>query len=261
MELVRSCRIHKSRIPPSTFIRLKLTVCPVIRQLRELQIATAQPLGAFILHIIRILAGIVLAFVISWRVTLVTMAGIPVSFIVISFTSSRMSPILKVQQSELSEASKIAYDAFKSIDVVKCLNGQSSTYAQMMARIKTAARLYMKLAVLVSVQTAFPRFMSFVMFVQGFWYGNVLVQSGKTTPGDVLTTFWACLIVTQSLAQLVQHSASLERGKIAGETLYQYIFADAMNESQFRIQRNRYPNLHTEDIVLKDVSPAIVGKW
>jgi ATP-binding cassette subfamily B (MDR/TAP) protein 1 len=165
-----------------------------------------------------------------------------------------MSPILKAQQSELSEASKITYDAFKSIDVVKCLNGQSSTYAQMMARIKAAARLYMKLAVLITVQTAFPRFMSFVMFVQGFWYGSILVQSGKLTPGDVLTTFWACLIVTQSISQLVLHSATLERGKIAGETLHQYICADAMDGSRFRTQRNRYPNLHTEDIVLKDVS-------
>lgn len=189
------------------------------------------------------------------------MAGIPISFIVVSFASSRMSPILKAQQLELSESSKIAYDAFKSIDVVKSLNGQSPTYAQMMARINSAARLYMRLAVLISVQTAFPRFMSFIMFVQGFWYGSILVQSGKTTPGDVLTTFWACLIVTQSLAQLVQHSASLERGKIAGETLYQYIWTDAMNEPQIRTQRNRYPNFHTEDIVLKDVSPAIVRKW
>lgn len=189
------------------------------------------------------------------------MAGIPISFIVISFTSSRMSPILKAQQSELSEASKITYDAFKSIDVVKCLNGQSSTYTLMMTRIKAAAQLYMKLAILISVQTAFPRFMSFVIFVQGFWYGSVLVHSGKSTPGDVLTTFWACLIVTQSMAQLVQHLAELERGKIAGETLYQYICADAMDESRFRTQRNRYPNLHTEDIVLKDVSPAVGGKW
>lgn len=172
-----------------------------------------------------------------------------------------MSPILKAQQSELSEASKITYDAFKSIDVVKCLNGQSSTYSLVMARIQTAARLYMKLAVLVSLQTAFPRFMSFVMFVQGFWYGSILVQSGKSTPGDVLTTFWACLIVTQSIAQLVQHSATLERGKIAGETLYQYICADAMDESRFRTQGNRYPNLHTEDVVLKDVSPAVSKKW
>lgn len=115
----------------------------------------------------------------------------------------------------------------------------------------------MKLAVLISVQTAFPRFMSFVMFVQGFWYGSVLVHSGKSTPGDVLTTFWACLIVTQSMAQLVQHLAALERGKIAGETLYQYICADAMDESRFSPRRNRYPNLHTEDIILKDVSSSL----
>ncbi|EED16479.1 ABC a-pheromone efflux pump AtrD [Talaromyces stipitatus ATCC 10500] len=223
------------------------------KQLRELQIATAQPLGLVIMHVIRILTGIILAFVISWRVTLVTMAGIPVTFAVIIFTSSRMSPILKAQQSELSEASKITYDAFKSIDVVKCLNGQASTYTQMMARIRAAARLYMRLAILSSVQAAFPRFMSSAMFVQGFWYGSVLVRSGRLEPGDVLTTFWACMTVTQSMGQLVQHSATLERGKIAGETLHQYIRAEVTNDSTLKIQRDRYPNLHTEDIVLKDV--------
>ncbi|OKL56524.1 hypothetical protein UA08_08266 [Talaromyces atroroseus] len=226
------------------------------RQLRELQIATAQPLGFFLLHAVRIISAVILAFIISWRVTLVTMAGIPVSFVVITFTSARMAPIMKAQQSELSEASKLTYDAFKSIDIVKCLNGQASTYAQMTARIRSAARYYMKLAVLLSVQVAVPRFMSFLMFVQGFWYGSTLVQVGELTPGDVLTTFWACLIVTQSVSQIVHQSAALERGKIAGEKLIEYVHVPDMDISRTRIQSDRYPDLQTEDIVLKDVTFA-----
>lgn len=206
------------------------------------------------LHIVRVLSALVLALIISWRLTLVTMAGIPVSFAVISLTSSRMTPILKAQQSELSEASKLTYDAFKSIDVVKCLNGQISTYVRMFTRIKAAARLYMKLATLIALQMAFPRFMSFVMFVQGFWYGSSLVQSGKLEPGDVLTTFWACLIATQSISQIVQQSTALERGKIAGETLMDYLRTPDTRDSASKAQRNRYPNLQTEDIVFKDVS-------
>jgi ATP-binding cassette, subfamily B (MDR/TAP), member 1 len=195
----------------------------------------------------------ILAFTISWRVTLVTMAGIPVSFVVITFSSARMAPIMKAQQSELSEASKLTYDAFKSIDVVKCLNGQASTYARMITRIRSAARYYMKLAVLLSVQIAVPRFMSFLMFVQGFWYGSTLVQARELTPGDVLTTFWACLILTQSVSQVVHQSAALERGKIAGETLSEYVHVPDTNDSRIRMQRDRYPDLQTEDIVLKDV--------
>jgi ATP-binding cassette subfamily B (MDR/TAP) protein 1 len=125
----------------------------------------------------------------------------------------------------------------------------------LVSHIRAAARWYLKLAVLTAMQLAFARLTTFAMFVQGFWYGSSLVQSGELTSGDVLTTFWACLITVQSIELGVHQLTILERGKIAGETLRSYLLYRSAEKPPLRVRRDRYPDLHTEDIRFQDVSP------
>jgi ATP-binding cassette subfamily B (MDR/TAP) protein 1 len=224
------------------------------RQMRELQIAAGQPLGSVIQYTIRVLATLALALYLSWKVTLVTIAVVPVSALFISFLSSRMKPVVRAQQSELSGASKLTHDAFSAIEVVKCLNGQTSTYCQFVSYIRAAAKWYMKLAFLTAIQMAWTRFASFAMFVQGFWYGSTLVQSEELTPGQVLSTFWACLIAVQSIEMGINYLPALERGKLAGATLNSYLQGSRPKVSSPGRTRNCCPDPSKGDVVLKDVS-------
>jgi len=57
------------------------------------------------------------------------------------------------------------------------------------------------------------------MFVQGFWYGSTLVSSGKKTPGEVLTNFWAALMATQAFMQIMPQVIVLEKGRNAANKL------------------------------------------
>jgi ATP-binding cassette subfamily B (MDR/TAP) protein 1 len=164
-----------------------------------------------------------------------------------------MKPIVKAQQSELSEASKFSYDAFTAIEVVKCLNGQFSTYWRFISCVRAAGKWYMKLVLFTALQMAFARFTTFAMFAQGFWYGSTLVQSGELTSGDVLSTFWACLIAVQSIELSVNHLPALERGKIAGATLKSYLRGSRPEKSSLA-RRDCCPDLSRGDIVFKDVS-------
>lgn len=193
------------------------------RQIRELQIATSQPLGFTLQHLVRTVAALELAFYTSWKVALVTLAAVPFSSALITFLSSRMKPIIEAQQSKLTDASKLSYDAFTAVEVVKCFNGQFPTYSRFISCIREAARCYLRLALLTSLQIGVTRLMAFGMFVQGFWYGSSLVDSGQLSSGDVLRTFWACLAAIQSIEQIVNHLPALERGKIAGATLKSYL--------------------------------------
>lgn len=222
--------------------------------MRELQIAAGQPLGSVFQYTIRVFAALAFALYLSWKVTLVTIAVVPVSALFISLLSSRMKPVVRAQQSELSAASKLSHDAFTSIDVVKCLNGQTATYWQFVSSIRAAAKCYMKLALLTALQMAWTRFVSFAMFVQGFWYGSTLVQSGELTSGEVLSTFWACLIAVQSIEMSINYLPALERGKVAGATLHSYLQGSPSGVSSRGREINRYPDPSKGDIVLKDVS-------
>jgi ATP-binding cassette, subfamily B (MDR/TAP), member 1 len=66
---------------------------------------------------------------------------------------------------------------------------------------------------------AFARFMVFVMFVQAFWYGSSLVESGSLSAGGVLRTLWACLIAMESIQEILPQIFVLDKGKFAGASL------------------------------------------
>lgn len=164
-------------------------------------------------------AALGLAFYTSWNLALVTLATVPISAVILSFMASKMQPSIKAQQSELDKASKLASNAISSIDVVKCFNGQAFEKNQYHTIIKKAAKWYLRQARANAMQIGFVRVMTLAMFVQGFWYGSHLVSSGKQSAGNVLTTFWSCLIATQSLEQILPQMIVLEKGRAAGAAL------------------------------------------
>lgn len=130
-----------------------------------------------------------------------------------------MQDAIDMQQHELATTSKISYNAFSLIRIVMCFNGQESERRKYLTSLNRAARHYLWQAHLNACQISCVRFMSFGMFVQGFWYGSFLVASGSLSSGQVLRTFWACLVLVQSIEQIFPQAILIEKGKVAGDTL------------------------------------------
>lgn len=155
----------------------------------------------------------------AWNLTLATLATVPVSAVVLSWISGRIQPSIDAQIIELTEASKLANSAISVIDMVKYFNGQDSEMWQYTNAIKKAAKWYLVQAQANAAQIGFVRIMTLGMFVQGFWYGSHLVATGEKDAGEVLTAFWACLVATQAVEQILPQMIVLEKGRAAGATL------------------------------------------
>ncbi|KAK2761305.1 hypothetical protein FQN54_001827 [Arachnomyces sp. PD_36] len=181
-------------------------------QIRDLQMATSQPLGFAIQDVTTAIAALGLAFYTSWNLTLVTLAAVPVTAVALSFISAKTQSSIAAQQEGLAKASKLANNAIVSIDVAKCFNGQAYEVRRYTSAIHDAARHYLRQARANAVQIGFVRLTTLGMFVQGFWYGSSLVGSGKASSGDVLTTFWACLMATQAVEQILPQMMVLQKG-------------------------------------------------
>lgn len=181
--------------------------------------ATSQPLGYAVEYAVTSLAALGVAFYYSWSLTLVTLATVPLSAIILSVISARLQPSIKAQEAELTKASKIVNNTIASIDTVKGFNGQDYEKWQYAGAVKRAAKHYLVEAQANAQQIGFVRLVILGMFVQGFWYGSHLVNTGLKNPGDILTCFWACLMAAQSIEQILPQIIVLEKGKAAGATL------------------------------------------
>lgn len=181
--------------------------------------ATSQPLGFAVQYTITTLVALGVAFYTAWALTLVTLATVPFSAIILAWISARMQPCIETQSENLSQASKLADNAISAIDTVKCFNGQDYEVWQYSKAIRRAALSYLQQAQANALQIGFVRLVTLGMFVQGFWYGSHLVAVGKKTPGQILTAFWACLMATQAIEQILPQMIVLEKGRAAGATL------------------------------------------
>ncbi|KAH9219138.1 P-loop containing nucleoside triphosphate hydrolase protein [Leptodontidium sp. 2 PMI_412] len=187
-------------------------------QIRELQMGVSQPMGFLVYEIFGSLAALGLAFYYSWKLTLVVIATFPVAGVVFFLVSMQLGPAIEAQKRELTKASKYANTAITAINTVKAYNGQDQEVWQYYDTIKKVAASYLIQARCNAAQFGITKFLMVGLFVQGFWFGLVLVKQGMD-PGAVLTTFYACLAAMQGLETVLPQWLVLKKGMSAGQTL------------------------------------------
>ncbi|KAI9680304.1 MAG: hypothetical protein M1829_001190 [Trizodia sp. TS-e1964] len=225
-------------------------------QIRELQIATSQPLGFLVQNSITAIAALGIAFYFCWNLTLVILATFPLAAVILSFISARMQPSIDAQAECLSSASKVFGTAIASIDTVKTFNGQDHELWLYGQSVKKAARFYLIQARSNALQIGFLRLVTLGMFVQGFWYGSTLVAQQSKIAGQILTTFWACLLATQAVEQILPHMIVLEKGKAAGASLRAKVLQMERGRMVTHMSGGLWPSTCNGDIEIKNASFA-----
>jgi ATP-binding cassette subfamily B (MDR/TAP) protein 1 len=123
------------------------------------------------------------------------------------------------QQDKLAEALKYVGNAINSIETVKCFNGQKHELDQYSSRLREVASWYYRVININAQLFGFMGFMTLAMFVQGFYYGGVQVDSGEKNTGDVVTTFYSAISAFQAITSILPQVIVLEKGRTAGSTL------------------------------------------
>ncbi|KAJ3529815.1 hypothetical protein NM208_g9592 [Fusarium decemcellulare] len=224
-------------------------------QTRELQLATSQVLGLLVCDGITSMASLGIALYYSWKLTLVLLATLPLSAIILSLSTRRLEPAIQAQKRDLATASKFAVASITAIDLVKVFNGYDQEVWQYYPAIKAAAKHYLIQAQCNALQMGYVAFWVVAMFVVGFWYGVVLVNDGLP-PGHVLTTFYATLASFQGIEALMPQWLVIAKGMSAGG----FLSSITLNSTRGRLVKpmagSLKPTTCTGDIELTNVSFA-----
>ncbi|KAI1393072.1 P-loop containing nucleoside triphosphate hydrolase protein [Hypoxylon trugodes] len=188
-------------------------------QTRELQMASSVALGSLAAEIATSLANLVVALNGSWKLTLVLLATVPISVIILAMLSRTLKQAIQAQKLELGRASKFVISAVTAIDLVKAFNGTDHETWQYLQAIRRSMDKYLIQARASAGQFCYVRLWIDGMFVLGFYYGVVLVNEGLS-PGNVMTTFYAALAALQAIEAFIPMYMVLARGMSAGQALY-----------------------------------------
>ncbi|KAF3252086.1 hypothetical protein TWF192_004540 [Orbilia oligospora] len=184
-------------------------------QIAEFQLAASQPLGLLLQAAVSVVACLIIAFYFSWHLTLICLAGMPVAALAVAFFSNGMEHGIGQQSLALGSAAQSISRAVKGIDTVKYFNGQEMEISLYGTAVKAAGLAYNRIAKYAAFQNAILRFLTLMVFVQGFWYATTLVTRTTTFQeySGYMTAFWACLIAGQQIETIFPLVIVLEKGK------------------------------------------------
>ncbi|XXH05295.1 hypothetical protein Hte_011720 [Hypoxylon texense] len=207
-------------------------------QSRELQSASSVALGSLVAEAATSLGNLVVALHGSWKLTLVLLATVPVSLVVLSLLSHRFKSAIRAQKQELARASKYAISAVAAVDLVKIFNASDHETWQYLHAIQRSANRYLVQAGAAACQHAYVKLWVEGMFVLGFYYGAVLVNGGAS-PGNIVTTFYAALAALQAFQAFVPTYIILAKGMAAGQAL-DSIISDSADGRKVRRMKGSY---------------------
>lgn len=133
--------------------------------------------------------------------------------------SKKIESRAQSQANQLQHALKYAANAIQSIETVKCFNGERTELNTFATITALSAVLYRRVANIRSMQIGIIQFFTLCVFVQGFWYGSYLVTTGSTDVGEVVTAFWAALLVISSITGFLPQLIVMQKGKTSGARL------------------------------------------
>ncbi|KAI1614178.1 ATP-binding cassette, subfamily B, member 4 [Exophiala viscosa] len=187
--------------------------------IQAVRLGTSQPLGLSVSALFQALSSVGLAFHTNWRLTLVVLSTIPVMCIGMALLSRPLQKYIDYHNEKLTAATRLANNFISNILLVKCFNTHVQEGQSYAVAVEEAAQLCHKASFFRATQVGYVRFISTVMFLQGFWYGGAQIHSGKTNTGRVITTFWGCLIAAKSFEDILPHSVVLHQGQTAAQAL------------------------------------------
>lgn len=185
--------------------------------------ATSQDSGQLVQNITTLLACLCLALASCWSLTLVILAGIPFTIIVSIACEIITGPLLYADRLQTSKASGLVERVVVAISTIKAFNAVPKEKERFSAILKENSRTYLKCTFFWGLRLGISSTLMFAMFVQGFWYGSHLVQTGKYDAGTVMTVFWSSLLASSQIQLIIQSLNIVEKGKIGMVSLMRLI--------------------------------------
>lgn len=195
--------------------------------MENVQTAIGAKMSTFFQQGATIIGGLIVAFIFSWKLTLVLVAIAPL----IALAALIQAKLLQSGAARNSEAyqgaNSLALEVISSIRVVASFVWETAAQTDFLERLMRTRSDRMKALHLTAVGSGFSLFCVFAVYSLGFWYGAQLVAdtpaNGGILLGDMLIVFFSVVIAAAAFGQLMSVLPDFARARVAGYNLLSVI--------------------------------------
>lgn len=191
-----------------------------------LQLGISEKLGTFVEFSAMIVAAIIIAFIYSWSLTLVTASVILFILLVLSillpFIIKGMSNTTKAE----GKANSIATEAFSGIRMVSSCGAEARVANRYSEWVQKAKHYGQTTSPLTAIQFGLVFFSMYAMFALAFWYGTKSYAEGRLgSIGDIIVVLMSVMMMVMSLERVSTPLIAVSKAMIAAAEFFTIIDA------------------------------------
>jgi ATP-binding cassette subfamily B protein len=168
--------------------------------------------------VMMMIASLVFLFVTNWRLSLVMMVIVPVTFAIFGVVSRRIRPMFKLVQQRLSRLNVVLQESLAGVRVVKAFAREPYEAKRYAGANRELYDMNIRIGRIMAVVFPMIFFISNISRLSVYWVGGAQVIGGALTLGEMLSfanyvmmAFWPLLGVSMYITMLSQAGASAER--------------------------------------------------
>ncbi|KAH7846544.1 hypothetical protein Vadar_015190 [Vaccinium darrowii] len=179
--------------------------------------------GNFIHYISTFVAGLVIGFVLVWRLALLSVAAIPGIALAGGVYAYMLTSLTSKSRESYSNASIIAEQAIAQVRTVYSYVGESKVLNSYSDAIQHTLRLGYKVGTARGLGLGCTYGIIILSFALVFWYAGIFIRNRLTDGGKAFTAILSAVIGGISLGQAFSNLGAFSKGKAAGYKLMEII--------------------------------------
>ncbi|XP_021283667.1 ABC transporter B family member 13-like [Herrania umbratica] len=187
-------------------------------------------------HAIRYLSQFVVGFAIGftsvWKLTLLTLAVVPLIAIAGGAYTIIMSTLSEKGEAAYAEAGKVAEEVISQIRTVYAFVGEERAVKAYSDSLENALKMGKKSGLAKGVGVGFTYGLLFCAWALLLWYASILVRHGKTNGGKAFTTIINVIFSGFALGQAAPNLAAIAKGRAAAANIFSMIETDSKPSRQ-----------------------------
>jgi len=183
----------------------------------------SQSITQIITSIVTVIGVLIMMFTISWKMTLVVMAIIPLSGLMIMLIVKRSQKHFNQQQEYLGHVNSHVEEMFGGHIVVKAFNGEEKSVETFDIYNKTLFSSAWKSQFFSGLMMPLMTFIGNIGYVAVAVFGGYLTTQGSITVGDIQAFIQYVRSFTRPLGQLASASTVLQQTAAASERVFEFL--------------------------------------
>ncbi|KAJ2078205.1 hypothetical protein H4R24_004634 [Coemansia sp. RSA 988] len=182
--------------------------------------AVGEAIPAFVAGIASITAGMAIAFVNDWRLTLVILATLPFLILAFYYEGKSVYAATKAMKNAYTKASQEAAETVANIRTVATLTREHSFIAQFRANSQAPYRQALRNHFIASIGYGFAQSTMFLVYCLAFFVGSRFILEGFIDTEAMFSVMYAIVFAAMSLGLMAQQTSVLTKALISAEALF-----------------------------------------